>query len=72
MLEREGPEAPAVVHHMVPPPPFREMEVPHKFRRPQARGKRKKPERAEGKYITSPMVGTFYSSPFLKIPTLLR
>lgn len=57
----EAPPYPQIYHpsaaHHFPPPPHG-----HKPAMPEVASSEKKEEKIEGKFITSPMVGTFYSS----------
>jgi acetyl-CoA carboxylase biotin carboxyl carrier protein len=67
-LEREGDHLAAPTHHVVHSPPHfvpHVSHVPHKEPETHAKPAAHPPAAADasGKFITSPMVGTFYASP---------
>jgi acetyl-CoA carboxylase biotin carboxyl carrier protein len=75
-LEREDAHAPAPVHHVMHSPPH---FVPHPthapHREPDTHSKPTTPPaaaQADGKFITSPMVGTYYSSPSPEDPPFVK
>jgi len=71
-LEREGEHHHPAPHHHRPEPSHHHHLHPHPHHRPAVE-EEKKPEKKEGSYISSPMVGTFYSAaspddaPYVKV-----
>lgn len=72
-LEREDkhpPLPPPIVH----PPVFHPVEhtIPSASKHHHSEEKQPKPQEKEGRYVTSPMVGTFYGSPSPEDPAFIK
>ena len=69
---------PSISHHpqhtlFIPHPASRSQDVSHQIlASPIEENKQKPPEKVDGKYVTSPMVGTFYAAPSPEDPPFVK